>query len=181
MMGAPGCEAYRVLFDAVEQGPPVWFAAFGLIPMVPAVIIALRARSGLPVRFLSPASDPKGTNKSLVFLFVGLLALASLGWTTVVLLWVLGSYRTAEHALEDGTARVVEGRVEAFHPMPAEGHDTEHFTVSGVYFAYSDFVVTSGFNQTSSHGGPVHAGMQVRIHYVGAPGHAEILKLEGCD
>lgn len=180
-MGAPGCETYRLLFDLAEHGPPVWFAAFGLLPVVPAAIVALRARSGLPVRFFSPPNDPKGTNRSLVYGFAGLLALVSVVFATVVLLWMYRSYHADKLALVDGTARVVEGTVEAFQPMPPGGHGSEHFTVSGVYFAYSDTVVTSGFNETNAYGGPMHAGMKVRIHYVGEPGHAEILKLEECE
>jgi len=43
----------------------------------------------------------------------------------------------------------------------------ERFCVSGVCFAYSDFVITSGFNNTSSHGGPIREGLPVRVTYVG--------------
>jgi hypothetical protein len=51
--------------------------------------------------------------------------------------------------------------------MPYAGHANEHFTVCGVPFSYSDYVVTEGFNRTSSHGGPMREGLWVRITYVG--------------
>jgi hypothetical protein len=50
----------------------------------------------------------------------------------------------------------------------------ERFTVNGVEFSQSDYVVTCGFNDTASHGGPIREGLQVRIHYV----DNAILKLE---
>jgi hypothetical protein len=43
----------------------------------------------------------------------------------------------------------------------------EHFTVCGVPFSYSDYVVTAGFNHASSHGGPMREGLWVRIAYSG--------------
>jgi hypothetical protein len=72
----------------------------------------------------------------------------------------------------------VEGIVDSFHPMPYGGHDTERFTVDGVHFSYSDYIIDAGFNRTSSHGGPIRAGLRVRIHYSGDSSRARILKLE---
>jgi hypothetical protein len=85
-------------------------------------------------------------------------------------------YDMASRAARDPTTPVVEGRVEGFQPAPAEGHQDETFTVGGVRFAYSDYVITGGFNQTQSHGGPIHEGVAVRIHYI--PGPNVIVKLE---
>jgi hypothetical protein len=52
------------------------------------------------------------------------------------------------------------------------------FHSPGVYFAYSDYVVTPGFNNTSSHGGPMREGLYVRIHYTGSVTGVAIVKLE---
>ena len=97
------------------------------------------------------------------------------------LLWVLGSfigtfaeYWNCSHALASGKASYVEGTVDNFVPMPYQGHANESFTVKGVPFSYSDYGVEAGFNQTSSHGGPIRQGLPVRIWYVGN----EIVKLE---
>ena len=62
---------------------------------------------------------------------------------------------------------MIEGVVTDFQPMPSSGHGQESFTVSGVHFTYSDFVVTSGFHRTNYRGGPVRDGLHVRIHYRG--------------
>ncbi len=45
---------------------------------------------------------------------------------------------------ENGRFEVVEGLVENFDPMPSSGHKMESFSVNGVRFEYSDFVVTPG-------------------------------------
>jgi hypothetical protein len=50
--------------------------------------------------------------------------------------------------------------------MPKEGHVNEKFTVDGVEFAFSDYVITGGYNNTRSHGGSIIKGVKVRICYV---------------
>jgi hypothetical protein len=42
----------------------------------------------------------------------------------------------------------------------------------------SDYKPSSGFNQTSSHGGPIRSGLQVRIYYVDPGSGPTITKLE---
>ena len=92
-----------------------------------------------------------------------------------------GSYREytyglpeAARALREGRVSTIEGRVADFVPMPLSGHADEQFTVSGVRFSYSDYVVVPCFNNTSSHGGPIREGLWVRLAYRGNC----ILKLE---
>lgn len=80
---------------------------------------------------------------------------------------VQGMYENARAAYRNGEYATVEGRVSNFHPMPASGHPDESFTVNGVQFSYSDYVVVPCFNHTASHGGPMREGLQVRIAYSG--------------
>ena len=80
--------------------------------------------------------------------------------------WITHEGSADEIARAVDLASVVEGPVENFVPMPYQGHSLESFDVAGVHFAYSDYVLTSGFNNTSSHGGPIRQGLYVRIHYV---------------
>jgi hypothetical protein len=80
--------------------------------------------------------------------------------------------------VETGQVHVVEGLVENFHPMAQAGHDMERFTVQGENFAYSDYVITGGFNNASSHGGPMKSGLPVRITYVDGNAGRVIVKLE---
>ena len=70
-------------------------------------------------------------------------------------------------AFRAGQYSLVEGTVADFHPMPYEGHNEECFTVEDQRFCYSDYVVTPGFHNTASHGGPIPAGIHVRIAYLG--------------
>jgi len=85
-------------------------------------------------------------------------------------------YKQLHHAYNSGRYSLVEGLVDNFSPMPFEGHQAECFAVNGVRFCYSDYDRTAGFNQTSSHGGPIRQGVRVRIAYLGN----HILRLELC-
>jgi hypothetical protein len=98
------------------------------------------------------------------------------GWgflSCAVLLSVLnfantyGEYRTMITALRDGRCAVVEGRVTEFVPPRYPGQSEESFVVGGHRFAYSDDVVTAGFDNGSSHGRLIHEGLYVRVTYLG--------------
>jgi hypothetical protein len=102
-----------------------------------------------------------------------LLAFAII-WTVTTFVGTYRSYWVAVDALKTNAARVAEGVVTDFEPMPASGHAMESFCVSGTCFQYSDYVATAGFNNTSSHGGPIREGLPVRVTYLGDT----ILKLE---
>jgi hypothetical protein len=117
--------------------------------------------------------------KVLAVVYTGFAVLVALGMFWFGRNWdrsvAYGSARAARAAADPATP-VVVGRVENFRPAPAEGHQDETFTVSGVAFAYSDYAITGGFNQTESHGGPIREGLSVRIHYL-SPSNV-IVKLE---
>ena len=88
-------------------------------------------------------------------------------WTVVTFALTYPDYQTLVNAVDSGQINVVEGKVSDFKAMPLSGHAMERFCVSGVCFEYSDYVVTAGFNNTSSHGGPIREGLPVRVIYVG--------------
>jgi hypothetical protein len=93
----------------------------------------------------------------------------------------VGGYRywRAERALRKGEFAVVEGPVEYLHGMSYRGRGVERFTVRGVQFAYSDYVWSTGFKRTASHGGPIEEGLWVRIAYFDrGDADYEILRLE---
>lgn len=100
--------------------------------------------------------------------------LFAIAWTLFAGTAVLSDAINAKTAMQHHDCQMVEGQVENFHPMPASGHDTERFSVNGVEFSYSDYIVTAGFNNTSSHGGPIREGLPVRICYR----DGEILRLD---
>lgn len=156
---------YRLAYDVTQQTPALGFPLMGLL-FVGIGLVLWRFRHRL-----SPDTPWRRTAFPAAFLGFALV------WTAVASVSVLSGHLDAQRALRDGTALVVEGTVDDFHPMPAAGHDTERFTVKGVRFEYSDFMVTAGFNNTSSHGGPMRGGLPVRIHYVGGA-RPLIVKLE---
>lgn len=153
--------SYRVVFDAAERGYSSWpFAAAGL-PFVVIGIVLVKYRDALSRRLTGRPAPKIGVVFAYFFLGFSLL------WTTIVFTATGRESRAVQKALREGSAKVVEGRVEGFIPMPYGGHASERFTVCGVPFSYSDYVVTEGFNRTSSHGGPLREGLWVRITYVG--------------
>ena len=142
--------SYRLIFDAARSGYTNWpFAAGGLVFVCIGVLL-VKGRAQAP-------------KKALRYVFLGF----SILWTIIAFVGTGHDYTKIRKALANGSADIVEGRVEDFVPMPHQGHALEHFSVCGVPFAYSDYVVTAGFNHTSSHGGPIRPGLWVRITHVG--------------
>jgi hypothetical protein len=169
-------DCYRAYFDASAHGPIWWFPAVGLAFVAIGIVMfgLIRARGGRywPFPMSGRFAGPYYRWFSIVWLGFAIV------WTTVASVGVFGDYIATWLDESQGHLAVVQGPVENFHPMPASGHDLERFTVSGVHFAYSDYVVTAGFNQTSSHGGPIREGLLVRISYRGPTTDGEIVKLE---
>jgi hypothetical protein len=95
-----------------------------------------------------------------------LLCLCAL-WSLQTFVGTYSDYIELQNALQQGKITVVEGKVENFIPMPSTGHSMESFTVAGHKFECSDYRITAGFIKTSSHGGPIRAGIYVRIHALG--------------
>ena len=151
---------YQTLFDISQKGYQWWHPAFGLIFVSIGLIIW---------KFSDKFSHKKYTR------YFGIVYTAFSGlWTLVVGIGTYSDYSSLQQIYREGRSRLVEGKVENFHPMPYTGHDLESFTVNGVKFNYSDYVITPAFNNTSSHSGPIREGLQVRIHYW----NNAILKLE---
>jgi hypothetical protein len=94
------------------------------------------------------------------FLFTGFISVTWL-FTSVTQVVSLKS------AIKSGRVSIVEGCLQHFHPMPEEGHDTERAEINGRVFEYSDYIVTSGFHTTESHGGPIHPDSKMRLTVVG--------------
>lgn len=76
------------------------------------------------------------------------------------------TYSETTEALSTNKIKIVEGKVENYHPMPYEGHDQEKFDVNGVHFEFSDYTFSDeGYHNAASHGGAIHGGIYVRINY----------------
>jgi len=154
---------YQVVYDVTQESWPWHGPAIGLASV--AFGMALwRTRDRWPWMWHGRFRSSAGWRKASAAIWLAF----SILWTAMVTAGTLGPYLRARRALRDGTASVVEGRVENFHPMPYSGHDTERFTVGNVHFAFTDYSMGTGFNRTSSHGGPVREGLRVRIHFIGS-------------
>jgi hypothetical protein len=155
-------DQYRVAFDLSQKGFQWWFPACGLVFVaIGGVVLWLRGTLNRPL----PRS-----RKIAVYLVIGFGAL----WSGVTFLSTLKEYVALNTAYRRSQFSVVEGRVTNFRPMPYEGHQDECFSVQSHTFCYSDFDVTAGFNNSASHGGPIHEGLPVRVSYIGS----KIVRLE---
>ena|ERR1700730_13555204 len=144
---------FELVFDANQAGyRQWWFPAFGLIlvAVFSGFVIYDRRQT---THLLSPMRR--------AIMYLG--AVFSILWVLATFLGTFSDYWTLRQALRSGHFETVEGKVTDFVPMPAEGHALERFTVNGHHYEYSDFMVTAGFNNTQSHGGPIKEGLLVRI------------------
>lgn len=143
---------YTVIFDVSQSGyRNWWFPACGLIFVVIGSAL-FRFRHQL---------TPDTPKLSYFFLGFGIF------WTIVTFAVTAGDYSSLASALREGRCEVITGEVTQFRTMPGSEHYTERFAVDGHHFKYSDSIVSPGFNNTSSHGGPIREGLKVRIHHAG--------------
>jgi hypothetical protein len=159
---------FKVVFDAANQSSVVWPQA--AIPLVLLGVGALLVFAPDLMRRLAP----HGLQGRARTIFSYVFFTFALGTTIFTFKTMIGGRSAAAEALRSGHYSVVEGPVTKFVPMPYTGHAMESFVVGGNRFSYSDYILTPGFHNTASHGGPIHEGLYVRIAYVGN----DILRLE---
>src|SRR5215831_9168683 len=155
-------ECFTTVFDASGQPPPLLFAGLGLLFIVVGYLVLLSRPKSYLGWFVR--------RRASVIAAIVLIAL----WTVSAVAFTIGDWWSVRF----GTAHVVEGDVEEFQTMPADGHGSEQFVVDGIRFQYSDSTASAGFNQTSVDGGPIRAGLHVRIRFVELGSRATITRLE---
>jgi hypothetical protein len=156
-----GADHFVKVFDVLDSGYRDWtFPAFGLIFVAIGTVIFFfpKILKALGIPYLNSKSRWQTVFR---FFFLGF----ALFWTTLAFFTTYGEHLRHQALARDNRCRVVEGPVENFVPMPVAGHAYESFSVAGVPFRYSDFVVTDGFNNSSSQGGPISKDSYVRICY----------------
>ena len=109
----------------------------------------------------------RGYKKAKIGIAIGAFGLAiQLAGLLLMMRTLSDMYRGIIVPYERGDYQIVEGYVEDFHPMPQQGHDQESFTVEGVKFSYSDFVLQYGYHNARSRGGVITGnGQHLRIGY----------------
>lgn len=151
---------YITVFQITQKSYPWWFPAFGLIFVFGGIVLVWIGR-----RWNSQRRAKRVGYIAIVF--------ASL-WVLSAFMFTFREYRRCIDAYRSGNYAVVQGQVENFHPMPYEGHQDECFSVQSQTFCYSDYGVQPGFDRSTSHGGPIHQGLPVRIAYF----DGQILRLD---
>lgn len=144
---------FHLVFDLSQKGFEWWFPGFGLIFVAVGAVIALIGRH-----------NRWPLSRRMVGYFM--IAFACL-WSGLAFSSTYADYRGLKSAYRSGQFSIIEGNVSNFRPMPYGGHSEECFSVQSKTFCYSDYVVTSGFNNTASHGGPIRDGLPVRVSYIG--------------
>lgn len=172
---------FKTVFDVAQSGYTTWwFPASGLIFVCVGLLLvcgpALILRV-MPIRgpdlldfFELLLFLPRRARKFSIGAFLSMAIL----WTLLAFTSTYGEYRTMRAALRDGRFAIVEGPVTDFDPIPNPGRSHESFVVGGRRFAWSRYDVTSGFQNSSSRGVPIHDGLYVRVTYLGNA----ILRLE---
>jgi hypothetical protein len=148
---------YEVVFNLETAGVQFWWMPLPGLAFIAIGLIGLRHKWGRNSATETPLRRAFVIGCSLFWFGFFLL------WTIGVSFAVFGEYFSVKSALKRGQFEIVEGKVTDFDPMPWEGHKFESFVVNGHRYKYSDFVVTCGFNNTTSHGGPIREGLQLRI------------------
>jgi hypothetical protein len=144
-------DEYKTVFEITNKGFDWWFPAVGLgFLALGAILIKV-----------GKVCQWRGFQSATGYFMV---AFASL-WTLLTFGSTFPEYYEAHKAYRTGQYSVVEGPVENFQPMPYEGHTPECFSVQLQRFCYSEYDVSPGFNNSTSHGGPIKAGLPVRIAY----------------
>lgn len=150
---------YQTVFAVAQKSAPWWLSVIVPTAIGVCTVLAITAFIKLKTR--------------RVMIVVGYLVVVFMA-LTLSPAGVADMYARARETYARGDYATVEGQVSNFHPMPYSGHENEAFSVNGVQFSYSDYVVSPCFSNTASHGGPIREGLRVRIAYSGNC----ILKLE---
>jgi hypothetical protein len=153
---AVNSSGYITVFDVTQAGFRQW-----TFPFVGVLLIA----GGLAMRPLVRIGIYRPQYPWMMKWFPRLFVGFAIVWTLISFASTFADYRGAVSALQDNRARVVEGAVTEFKPIPYTGKGMESFVVQGVRFKYSNYDVTAGFNTTTAHGGPIREGLPVKIWY----------------
>ena len=147
---------FQTAFDIATSGYQGWGYVRG------GVLLTLGALAILALS-LSIQSKPRRI-KAYGWLMIS-AAIFGLVWSALAFNDTYRPYQSLRAALMAGQCEVVMGTVENFCPIHPGAVYLESFTVNGTKFEYSDFIESPGFHQTKEQGGPISAGLNVRIHH----------------
>ncbi len=139
-----------------------------LLSIIPLVIgIVFFINSVKLIREKKKSKEHHGFIDSLFKVAGLIIGPLGIGMFVMLVLGLTIEHKEYQQLIDNSEIQVVEGYVENYHPMPYEGHDTEHFEINGIYFEYSDYSMVNGYNVTASHGGVItHNGQHLKIKYI---------------
>jgi hypothetical protein len=160
---------YTIVFDISDKG-------FNWIYLFPLIFVII----GVITLFLNRRLSKKGSSSRI---YTSVICWIVTAFSLLVFLFIFPrailKHNKTVNIIENEEYAIVEGVIDDFEPMPYEGHAQESFTVKGIYFEYSDYFIDGGFNQTSSHGGPItENGQRVRISYIQEDFVNQIIRIE---
>jgi hypothetical protein len=160
---------YKTVFEVTDNG-------FDITILMPLLFIIIGLGVSLfNIKYNKSTSSKKQFTIVFGFIFSAFGLLISL----LTIPSSISSQQKTKEIFENKEYKTVEGKIENFNPMPYGGHAVESFTVNGVYFEYSDYILWDAFNNTASHGGPIkNNGQLVRLSYITVDEENRILKIE---
>src|SRR3954469_11014058 len=103
--------AYEVVFDVTQESPSLALPAFGLLFVGVGVILWIKRRT---MSWKDPKKPPMSAATQSAF--AGFILGTGILWTVIAATVVLAMHYGATQAMSNGSAHVVEGVVEDFHP-----------------------------------------------------------------
>lgn len=154
---------YHLVFDATQVGYGHWSYLEGIL---------LFAASAVGVAWYNRSSGGRlGSSRSKQWVLM--LCLFSI-FAAVLFFPDYRNYLSLQSALRESKCQIAEGIVTNFHLVTRRNHADEVFSVSGHRFEYWDGGGQNGFHQS----GIIRDGLPVRIFFVGADPHSDIVRLE---
>lgn len=155
---------YQYSFDALEYLLLHIPAVVGIAFILFSVSNIEKKKDKESLKFLQHGKRSLPTALAVLFIIPGIIGILLSGVTAYNFLC---NHNTITERIASDDVYVVEGYVENFHPMPAGGHDVEHFEINGVYFEYSDLTLSNAYHKSLPYGGVItHNGQYLRIKYI---------------
>lgn len=149
---------YELVYDAATSDGGIWSFVGG------GVLFTFIGAFALLAIYIFKRYFGRETAGDLVVFFRFFFGFA-LVWTLVASFSMWHQTNETASASRNDKCLVAEGPVLGFTPMAEYGGSHESFSVQGVDFAYSDYSITGGYNNTVAHGGRITEGSQVRLCY----------------
>ena len=153
---------YQTVFDASAPNASKWLIImYGVCFVLIGVCIYIVAAALLKNTSIRRAIIIYATTVG------GLMAASALLWSFGLFNQFRTEQQIAKYSLDSGQTLVATGVITNFRPEDVNHKIDESFSVQGVNFSYSHFIVNGGFNASSPFGGPVRNGLPVRVFYLG--------------